>query len=104
LKKTGTFFLAKDNLKLGMILGFIAPLIVFLIVYFIRLSGYAFDEFLRVFINEKKLITFWGVWCLVGNIALFTYYINTAKDKTAKGIFAITVVYGIGILLLKLFV
>jgi hypothetical protein len=104
LKKTGTFFLAKDNLKLGLILGFIAPLIVFLIVYFIRFSGYAFDEFLRVFINEKKLITFWGVWCLVGNIALFTYYINTAKDKTAKGIFAITVVYGIGILLLKLFV
>ncbi|HWI93124.1 MAG TPA: hypothetical protein VNT20_17725 [Flavisolibacter sp.] len=104
MKKTGTFFLAKDNLKLGMILGFIAPLIVFLIVYFIRFSGYAFDEFLRVFINEKKLITFWGVWCLVGNIALFTYYINTAKDKTAKGIFAITVVYGIGILLLKLFV
>lgn len=104
MKKTGTFFLAKDNLKLGLILGFIAPLIVFLIVYFIRFSGYAFDEFLRVFMNEKKLITFWGVWCLVGNIALFTYYINTAKDKTAKGIFAITVVYGIGILLMKLFV
>lgn len=91
-------------MKLGLILGFIAPLIVFLIVYFIRFSGYAFDEFLRVFMNEKKLITFWGVWCLVGNIALFTYYINTAKDKTAKGIFAITVVYGIGILLMKLFV
>lgn len=96
--------MAKDNLKLGLILGFIAPLIVFLIVYFIRFSGYAFDEFLRVFINEKKLITFWGVWCLVGNIALFTFYINTSKDKTAKGIFAITVVYGIGILLLKLLV
>lgn len=104
MKKTGTFFLAKDNLKLGLILGFVAPLIVFLIVYFVRFSGYAFDEFLRVFMNEKKLITFWGVWCLVGNIALFTYYINTAKDQTAKGIFAITVVYGIGILLLKLFV
>jgi hypothetical protein len=104
LKKTGTFFLTKDNLKLGFILGFIAPLIVFLIVYFLRFSGYAFNEFLRVFVNEKKLITFWGVWCLVGNIALFTYYINTAKDKTAKGIFAITVVYGIGILLLKLLI
>jgi hypothetical protein len=104
LKKTGTFFLAKDNLKLGLILGFLAPLIVFLIVYFIRFASYTFSEFVRVFLNEKKLITFWGVWCLVGNIALFTYYINTAKDKTAKGIFAITVVYGIGILLLKLLV
>jgi len=104
LKKTGTFFLAKENLKLGLILGFIAPLIVFLIVYFIRFSGYAFDEFLRVFMNEKKLITFWGVWCLVGNIALFTYYINTSKDKTALGIFVVSVIYGIGVLLLKLFI
>lgn len=104
MKKTGTFFLIRDNLKLGLILGFIAPLIVFLIVYLVRFSGYSFDEFVRVFLNEKKLITFWGVWCLVGNIALFTYYINTGKDKTAKGVFAITVVYGIGILLLKLLI
>ena len=102
MKKTGTFFLTKDNLKLGLILGLIAPIIVFFIIYLIRFSGYALDEFVRVFMNEKRIITFWGVWCLVGNIALFTYYINTAKDRTAKGIFAITVVYGIGILLLKL--
>lgn len=104
MKKAGTFFLTKDNLKLGLLLGLFAPLIVFLVVYWIRFSGYSFNEFLRVFLNEKKLITFWGVWCLVGNIALFTYYINSAKDKTAKGIFAITVVYGIGILLLKLLI
>jgi hypothetical protein len=39
----------------------------------------------------------------VGNIALFTYYINTTRDKTAKGIFAVTLIYGIGVLLLKLF-
>ena len=102
MKKTGTFFLTKDSLQLGLILGFIAPLFVFLFVYFFKFSGYALDAFVRVFFNEKKIITFWGVWCLVGNIALFTYYINTSKDQTAKGIFAVTVVYGIGILLLKL--
>ena len=104
MKKTGTFFLIKDNIKLGLILGLIAPLIVFFIVYWVRFSGYRLDEFFRVFLNEKRLITFWGVWCLVGNIALFTYYINTAKDKTAKGIFTITVVYGIAILLLKILI
>jgi hypothetical protein len=82
----------------------IAPLLVFVIVYFVRFSGYTFTEFIDVFLNEKKMITFWGVWCLVGNIALFTYYINTNKDQTAKGIFAITVVYGIGILLLKILI
>ena len=102
MKKTGTFFLTKDSLQLGLILGFVAPLFVFLFVYFFKFSGYTLDAFVRVFFNEKKIITFWGVWCLVGNIALFTYYINTSKDQTAKGIFAVTVVYGIGILLLKL--
>lgn len=104
MKKTGTFFLTRDNLKFGLAMGFIAPLIVFLFVYFLKFQAYSFDTFIRVFLSEKRLITFWGVWCLVGNIALFTYYINTAKDKTAKGIFAVTVAYGIGILLLKLLV
>jgi hypothetical protein len=104
LKKTGAFFLIKDNLKLGLILGFIAPLLVFVIVYWARFSGYTFSEFVNVFLSEKKIITFWGVWCLVGNIALFTFYINTNKFNTAKGIFVITVIYGIGILLLKLLI
>ncbi len=104
MKKTGTFFLTKDNLRLGIILGLITPLIVFAIVYYARFSGYTFEEFIDLFFREKQIITFWGVWCLVGNIALFTYYINTNKDKTAKGIFAVSLIYGIGVLLLKLFV
>lgn len=85
-------------------LGFLAPILIFFFVYLFKFSGYTLDGFVRVFLNEKKIITFWGVWCLVGNIALFTYYINTAKDNTAKGVFAVTVIYGIGILLLKLLI
>lgn len=88
---------------MGILLGLITPILVFFLIYLVRFSGYSFGEFLNVFFNENRLITFFGVWCLVGNIALFTYYINTAKDKTAKGIFAVTLLYGIGVLLLKLF-
>ena len=102
MKKTGTFFLIRDNLRLGLILGFLTPLVVFLGIYFVRFSGYDFGEFINLFFNENRLITFFGAWCLVGNIALFTYYINTARDQTAKGIFVLSVVYGILILLLKL--
>ena len=104
MKKTGTFFLTRDNLKLGLLLGLITPLIVFVIVYYVRFTGYEFGEFIDLFFRQKQIITFWGVWCLVGNIALFTYYINTQKDRTAKGIFAVTLLYGIGILLMKLFI
>jgi hypothetical protein len=102
LKKTGTFFLKKDSLQLGLLLGLLTPVIVFVFIYFARFSGYGFNEFLSVFFRENGLITFFGVWCLVGNIALFTFYINTGRDQTAKGIFAVTLVYGIGVLLLKL--
>ena len=102
MKKPGTFFLKKDSLQLGLILGIITPVIVFVIIYLVRFRGYDFDEFTRVFFRENRLITFFGVWCLVGNIALFTYYINTNRDETSKGIFAVTLLYGIGVLLLKL--
>jgi hypothetical protein len=35
LKKTGTFFLKRDNLQLGLLLGFVLPLLVLLLLYFI---------------------------------------------------------------------
>lgn len=102
MKKTGTFFLIKDNLQLGLVLGFVTPLLIFTGIYIARFSAYDFGDFITLFFNENRLITFFGAWCLVGNIALFTYYINTNRDNTAKGIFALSVVYGILILLLKL--
>ena len=103
MKKTGTFFLKRDNLKLGLLLGLISPLLVLLLIYFMKFSSFTLEEFKNAFIRERSLITFFGVWCLVGNIALFTFYINTRRDQTAKGIFAVTLIYGIGVLVLKLF-
>ena len=37
------------------------------------------------------------------NAAIFTYYINSHIDKTAKGIFFATGIYGIAILIIKTF-
>lgn len=80
-------------------------MIVFVILYFLMFTDqYKFIEFVKAFFKTKQYITFWGAWCLVGNIALFTFYINTGKDNTAKGIFVLSLIYGIGILLLKLFI
>lgn len=104
MKTTGTFFLKKDNLQLGVVLGFVLPLVVFLLIYLVRFSNASLPDFIQTFASQKGLITFFGVWCLVSNIALFTYYVNTQKDKTAKGIFAVTLLYGIGILLAKVLI
>ncbi|MGV3527343.1 MAG: hypothetical protein ACO1OO_00455 [Flavisolibacter sp.] len=101
MKKTGTFFLNRDNLQLGLVLGLILPALVFLAIYLIRFSNFTLDEFINYFTTEKRMVTFFGVWCLVANIALFTYYVNTNRDRTARGIFIVTLFYGIGVLLAK---
>lgn len=89
---------------MGIILGLILPLLVFLILYFAKFNEQSFNDFFTSFINDRSKITFVGVWALVTNIALFTYYVNTNKDRTAKGVFAITLLYGIGILLAKVLI
>lgn len=93
--------LKQDNLKLGLVLGLLGPLVGLLVIYFVKFSGVSFGIFLDEFFNNNKLITSIGSLSLLANVVLFTLYINTQKDKTARGIFLITVLYGIGILLLK---
>lgn len=99
-----TFILKRDNLKLGLLLGLLGPALGLVIVYFMKFSSYGFGEFLDYFFKDTKLITSIGALCLLANAVLFTIYINTHRDNTAKGIFATTLVYGIAILIIKVFI
>ena len=94
----------KDNLRLGLVLGFLGPIIGLVAVYFLKsdFQGLRFMEFLDLFINSNKLITSVGALSLLANVVLFTLYINTHRDNTAKGIFLVTLIYGIAILILKI--
>jgi hypothetical protein len=93
---------AKDNFRLGLVLGLVGPLLGLVIVYFVKFPSYTFKEFLEFFMNDSRMITSVGSLSLLANAILFTLYVNTHRDHTAKGIFIITLIYGIGILLLKL--
>ena len=97
------FILKKDNLKLGMILGLIGPVLGLVVIYFLKFTSISFIEFIDLFLNTNKLITSIGALCLLANAILFTFYINTHRDNTAKGIFVTTLIYGIAILILKIF-
>lgn len=93
----------KDNLKLGLVLGLIGPLLGLVVIYFIKFPELSFAEFFDLFINTNRLITSIGSLSLLANVVLFTLYINAHRDNTAKGIFIVTLIYGIAILLLKVF-
>jgi hypothetical protein len=95
--------LKKDNLRLGLALGVLGPLMGLLLIWQWKMNEISFLEFLEQFTSSNRLITSIGSLSLLANAVLFTLYINTERDETAKGIFISTVIYGIGILILKIF-
>ncbi len=92
----------KDNLRYGLLLGLIAPILSLGLYYAFNIYPNTFSEFLHFILRERRLFSSLVVICLVLNIGLFTAYINTHRDETAKGIFAITLVYAIAGLIVKL--
>ena len=93
----------RDSLRLGLILGLLGPLAGLIVVYFIKFSSLSFKEFLDYFMHENKVITYVGTLSLMANAVLFALYVHFDKSQTFKGIFILTLFYGIGILILKLF-
>ena len=94
--------LKRDDIRLGLVLGFVAPIISLGIYYLVKFFPlFSLADFFEFITDNKNQITAISVPCLVLNIALFTLYINSHRDKTAKGIFAVTLVYAITALLLK---
>jgi hypothetical protein len=96
-------FLTKNNLRLGLILGLIGPLIGLLVIYRVSFPSLSFREFLDYFMHDNKVITHVGTLSLLSNALLFAIYVHFDKSETFKGIFIVTLFYGVSILLLKLF-
>ena len=92
----------KDNLKLGLAIGFAAPLGGLTLFYFLKFfPTYSLKEFFQVLGIQPSLITAVGSLSLFVNAVFLTVYLNKRKDKTAIGIFIITLLYGICSLILK---
>lgn len=94
--------LKRDDIRLGLILGFIAPILSLAVYYLIKFYPlFSVKDFFDFIAGNRNQLTAISVPCLVLNIALFTIYINSHRDKTAKGIFGVTLIYAIFTLMLK---
>ncbi len=93
----------KDNLKFGILLGILGPLLAMVVYYFWVFSRtIRFSEYLYVLAHNKQLLTAISSISLLANAVLFTVYINSHRDKTAKGVFVATLIYGVVVLVYKL--
>ncbi|MEO8769992.1 MAG: hypothetical protein ABI402_07900 [Ferruginibacter sp.] len=96
----------KDNFIFGMIIGLVAPLLGLLLFKVTRFKGFSFkDTFDQMFYNEPsyRTLTVGLSLSLLLSALIFTLYINSGRDKTAKGIFTTTMIYGLIILIIKTF-
>ena len=93
----------KDNFWLGTLLGLIGPVIGFAIFKMIKFSSFSLKEMYQWITMNHNLITAWISVSLFANALLFTLFVNAKIDKTAKGIFLVTVLYAIAALLIKFF-
>ena len=93
----------RDNLKLGIAIGLLVPMLSLVGYYFLRFSVYGFGEYLTKLGQNKPLLTGITIPCLFLNVALFTFFVNSKRDKTARGIFAITAIYAAISVIIKFF-
>lgn len=85
----------KDNFVFGLALGVIAPMIGFMVYKLVKFKGLTLSEMLQWMKFNPNLISVSISVSLLANAILFTIYINGHRDKTAKGIFVITIIYAI---------
>ncbi len=94
--------LKKNDLGFGLLLGFIAPIFGLLIYYFVQFKNVtSLPGFFYYIVTEKALLTAVISVLLVANAGVFTWYVNKRKDRTAKGVFISTCIYGLTALIWK---
>ena len=91
----------KDNFVFGMSLGLVAPIIGFMLFKFYKFSGATLSEMLLWMKDNPNLISISISVSLMANAILFTIYINGHRDKTAKGIFTLTLIYALIAMIFK---
>lgn len=85
----------KDNLKIGMVIGILAPFLGFFIYYLLRFRLFTLKEFFQVLMMQKSLLSGIISLALIVNVIVFTLFLNKRQDKTATGIFIITCLYAV---------
>jgi uncharacterized membrane protein YeaQ/YmgE (transglycosylase-associated protein family) len=95
--------LKKHPFLTGIILGIVSPLVGIFIFYLWKAPSSQFSYFLEAMLNNKSLLTAAISFSLLINAIVFTLCVNTRKDKTAKGVFIVTLIITVPALIYKIF-
>lgn len=98
--KNGIMKFKIDDLKLGLILGILAPVLTMIAVYWIKFSVYDFKGLID-FLVAGRLFTKIVSLCVIPNLALFFFFLNKNYYRSAKGILTATFIFAIFVFVTK---
>lgn len=91
-----------DQTGLGFLIGFVLPVLVFLVVYITGNNDVSFLDFLKGLWYLKALVKL-GSLCVFLNSAVFMLFIKLKYEKTARGILGATILYALIVLISRAF-
>lgn len=92
---------SQDKLIVGFILGFIVPVIFFLIVYQLKYADMEFMSYIRSIWQMKIFLKILSL-CVFPNIGFFLLFYRRKYDMAARGVILATFIYAFVILIAKL--
>jgi len=90
-----------NKIVYGLFIGFISPVIFFILYYIFRFGQFSFADYLRFLIESKKLVNVVSL-SVLPNLAPFMLLINSNRYSSGKGVLAATIFLGIIIFIVKL--
>jgi hypothetical protein len=89
-----------NNIKLGMLLGIIAPILSMLVVHLIKFPEYNFQELLD-YLVARRIFTKIVSLCVFPNLALFFIFLNKNYYSSARGVLMSTVLFALFVFIIK---
>ena len=86
--------------RYGLIVGFITPMVFFLLYYIFRFGQISFADYLHFLSESKKLVNVFSL-SVIPNLAPFMLFINSSRYSSGRGVLAATFILGILIFILK---
>ncbi len=90
-----------NTVATGIIAGLLLPVLVFMILYYAKISDIRSELFLQYF-NLLSVIPLLISHCILPNLILFFVLNTTNQTQAAKGVVIITVILTVGVFIVKI--
>ena len=89
-----------NKIGYGLIVGFVTPVVFFLLYYIFRFGQLSFTDYIRFLVESKKLVNVLSL-VVLPNLAPFMLLINSSRYSSGRGVLTATVLEGVVIFILK---